>query len=46
MIGGWLAYPDDVTMPTGLITLQVAIPVVAVLVALYGVWSFRSKHVN
>src|SRR5687768_4216045 len=42
VIGGWLAYPDDVTIPIGPVIVQVAIPVASVLFALYGVWSFQT----
>lgn len=43
VISGWLAYPDDATLPTGLITLQAAIPIASVAMALIGVWRFRAS---
>lgn len=41
-IGGWMTYPDDATIPTGMIIVQTAIPVASIAVALYGVWCFRA----
>lgn len=46
VVGGWLAYPDDASLPTGQVILQVAIPIASVVLALYGVWRFRGGRAN
>jgi hypothetical protein len=40
VVSGWLAYPEDASIPTGIIIVQTAIPVASVAAALLGVWRF------